>query len=239
MSLKVNADMKQVLFFGLAMSTFLFSPQISSAQHCEDSSVNLGKIDSTWLYINPSIKVSFKLPTGWYLFDQLAAEKKYIRIGSDFAKLSAPLADKGPGPIVGLDQIKNHPLDYSMSLVSLAKLDDTAALVPAATEFQQNKTISCRAYYAEIKDSIELLKVLYKKFTGSSKEEPQIKDGKLGALEYKYFSLAITNKAGISENKIFGVRNFGCINIIIRITYITDADLAALNDACKDLQMEQ
>src|SRR6185369_16067291 len=125
MFLKVSADMKQFLFFGLSVLMFLFFPRKSNAQRCEDSSVNLGKIDSTWLYINPSIKISYRLPMGWYLFDQLGPEKKYIRIGSDFLKLSAPLADNGPGPIVGLDQIKSHPLDYSMSLFSLAKLDDT------------------------------------------------------------------------------------------------------------------
>jgi hypothetical protein len=237
--LKVFTRMKQYRFQTLIAITFLFFPAISPAQQCVDSSVNLGKIDSAWLYNNPSFHFSFKLPDGWYFFDQLASQKKYIRIGSDYKKLSAPLADDGPGPIVGLDQIKEHPLDFSLNLFSLARFNDTVPDMPAANELQQNKTVSCKAYYAEIKDSIELLKALYKKYTGGSKDEPQIKTARLGELEYSYFSLLITNKAGVAENRIFGVRNFGCVNLIVRITYLTDADLAAVDDACKDLKFAQ
>ena len=152
--------------------------------------------------------------------------------------MSAPIVDDGPGPIVGLDQIKPYPLDYALTLFSLAKLKDTMPLVAAATELQQNNTISIKAYYAEIKEADELLKVLYRKFTGTT-GEPEVKNGKLGELEYKYMIVPVTNKSGTAENRIYGVRNFGCVNVIIRIIYIADADLSTIMDACKDLKIAQ
>ena len=229
--------MKQNCFVVAIVLTSLFSPALSSAQQCADSSVNLGKIDSNWLYQNPSTKISFQLPPSWYFFDALAPQKKYVRIGSDFTKLSAPIADNGPGPIVALDQIKAQPLDFALTLFSVAQLSDTVPIVPVANESQQNRTVSCKAYYAEVNDADTLLKVLYQKYT-RSKELPQVKEGKLGELEYKYFLLAVAGKSGAVENRIYGAKNFGCFNVLVRITYNTPADLAAINDACKGLTLQ-
>ena len=227
--------------FGLitrCLASFLFFPVLVHAQECSDSSVNLGKINQEWLYTNPSIHVSFALPQGWFFFDQLSSEKKYIKIGSDYTTLSAPLADNGPGPLVGLNQIKSHPLDFSLNLFSLAQLQDSTTTVPSPDELQQNRTVSLRAYYAEIQEDTSVLKALYRKYT-RSKQSPEIKEAKLGELTYKYFTLAVTNKAGAVENRIYGAVNFGCFNAIIRITYLTDEDLAVVNDACKDLKLSQ
>jgi len=231
-------NMKQHGFAVRMILMILIFPAICFGQHCEDSSFNLGKIDDHWLYKNENLKISFQLPEGWYLFDQLASEKKYVKIGSDYRKLSEPMVDNGPGPIIALSQIKSYPLDYALTLFSIAKLSDSALLIPAANELQQNNTISCKAYYAEIKETDELLKVLFRKFTGNS-DAPEIKEGRLGEIEYKYISLTVTNKTGITEKRIFGARNFGCVNIIIRINYITDADLSGINDACRELKIVQ
>src|SRR5882724_3400250 len=229
--------MKQYRFVAQVILIFLFFPVISHAQQCEDSSINLGRIDEHWLYTNQDIKISFQLPEGWHLFDGVGIEKRYIKIGSDYRKLSEVVVNS-IGPVVDLKEIKKYPLDLGLTLFSLAKLEDTAALIPSPNEFQQNKTISCKAYYAETKEADTLLKALYKKLTRSP-DTPQIKNGKLGDLEYKYISLAVKNKTGAVENKIFGVRNFRCVNIILRITYITDDDLASINDACKELKIVQ
>jgi len=229
--------MKQYRFVAQMILMSLFFPAISRAQQCEDSSVNLGRIDQHWLYTDEDFKISFQLPEGWYLLDELALEKKYIKIGSDYRKLSEPIANP-IGPVVELKQLKSHPLDLGVTFFSLAKLEDTTLIIPAANELQQNQIISCRAYYAETKEADTVLKALYKKFT-RSQDMPEIKNGKLGELEYRYILLAVKNKAGIIENKIFGVKNFGCVNMILRITYITDADLAAINDACKELKVAQ
>ncbi|MBS1600353.1 MAG: hypothetical protein JST75_19145 [Bacteroidetes bacterium] len=230
--------MTQYRFVVHLLLILIFLPVFVSAQTCVDSSFNLGKIDSGWLYRNNNTGISFQLPQGWFFFDQIASERKYIRIGSDYAKLSAPLVDNSPGAIIALNQIQSQPLDFALTLFSIAKLDDTVALVPMANEIQSNKSISCKAYYADIKEADTLLKVLFQKYT-RSKELPEIKEGKLGELPYKYFILAVANKTGKLEHRIYGVRNFGCFNIIIRLTYITDADLSLMNDACKDLKFQQ
>ncbi len=228
--------MNQSRFIAKFILAFLFYPAFVSAQECADSSVNLGKINNDWVYTNPDIHVSFALPQGWFFYDQLASEKKYIRIGSDYTKLSAPLADNSTGPVIGLDQIQSRPLDFSLNLFSLAQLPDSTSTVPAAAELQQNRTISCKAYYAAIKEDTSLLKALYQKYT-ATKQTPQINEAKLGELPYKYFTLQVTNKAGVVEKRIYGAINFGCFNLIIRIIYITDEDLAAVNDVCMNLKL--
>jgi len=231
-------NIKQYRFRALAMLIILFFPAISFAQHCEDNSLNLGKIDNHWLYKNEDLKISFQLPSGWYMYDQLATEKKYVQIGTDYRKLSEPLVDKGPGPVVALSQIKTYPLDYALTLLSIAKLPDTVSFITADNEFQQNYILSFKAYYAEIKEVDQLLKILYRKITGRT-DEPEIKEGKLGELDYKYMLLAIKNNEGVVENRIFGAKNFGCINMIIRLTYIADDDLLMITDVCKDLKLEK
>ena len=67
-------------FIAQFVMMMLVIPAMSFAQDCDQSSFNLGKIDCHWLYKNESLKISFQLPEGWYLFDQLATKKKYVKI---------------------------------------------------------------------------------------------------------------------------------------------------------------
>jgi len=209
------------------------------AQHCEDSSVNLGTVDSNWLYQNKDLRISFQLPEGWYLYDNFLSEKKYLRIGSDYKKLSEVIfTNSSTGPEVDLAQMKNLSFEYALMFLSLTKMADTASIIVSPIEIQQNYTVSLRACYADTLSNPDLfLKVYYKKITGRSENMPLIKDGKLGDLEYRYFELPIMNKKGTIENKIFGARNFGCVNMLIRITYLTDTDLALINGTFRKLKM--
>ena len=231
--------MKRNLFSLLVtVLVFLFFTYSSLAQNCESGLLSLGMIDSQWVYKNKDLKISFKLPVGWYLFDQVATEKKYLRIGSDYGKISEPLADRD-GPTVDLAQLKQLPIEYALTLLSLAKLQDTLSVIPSANEIQQNYTISFRTYYADTVGTDRFLKMFYKKITRQNAQDPEIKDGKLGEMDYKYFLLKTTNKSGEIENRIFGVRNFGCTNLMVRITYLTDADFLLISDICNELKIEK
>ncbi len=221
---------KWLLSTGLLI--FLFANSI--AQNCESGSLNLGTVNEQWVYKNNLLKISFPLPQDWYLYDFPATEKKYLRVGSDYRRMSEVLYGNGDGAALDMARVKQLPFDYALILLSLAKLPDTAAVVPATKEALHN-AISLRAYYADTSDAVTFLKTVYKKVTGKT-TEPEVKDGKLGELDYQFFSVTAKNSDGSTENRIYGVRNFGCINILIRISYATDADLAALTDACKELK---
>lgn len=208
------------------------------AQNCEEGSLNLGTVNDQWVYKNNNLKISFKLPEGWYMFDFPATEKKYLRIGSDYRKMSEVLFGNGDGPMLDMAQVKQLPFDYALIILSLAKLADTAAVIPAPKEVQHN-ALSLRAYYADTADADTFLKTVYKKVSGKTSGEPEIKEGKLGDLDYRFFSLAAKGPDGNMENKIYGARNFGCVNILIRILYNTDTDLSAINDACGELKIVQ
>jgi len=232
-------NMKQYRFCLLiTLSFFLFLNHSSFSQNCESGSLSLGMVDSQWVYKNKDLKISFILPRGWYLFDQVATEKKYLRIGSDYGKISEPMADR-EGPTVDMAQVKQLPFEYALTLLSIAKLQDTLPVIPSANEIQQNCTISFRAYYADTSTVDQFLKMFYRKITRQKGADPEIKEGKLGELDYKYILIKMANKSGEIENRVFGVRNFGCINVMVRITYITDADFSLISDICSELKIEK
>ncbi|PWT75106.1 MAG: hypothetical protein C5B59_09655 [Bacteroidetes bacterium] len=224
-------------FLSVAISFFCTD---SMAQNCDDSSINLGVISDHWVYRNKSFKLNMQLPEGWYLFDYPATEKKYLRIGSDYSKMSSVLFDNAPdaGPTVDIGQIKPLPVEYALTVLSLAKLQDTADVVLSGNEIQQNYTVSLRVAYADTSGEDNFLKAFYKKLTRQQNKEAEIKEGKLGDLNYKYILLHSTTKSGVAENRIFGIKNFGCVDLIIRMTYDTDADLSVINDVFKELKMD-
>jgi hypothetical protein len=228
----------RLLLLVILLSISFFSNK-SLAQHCEDSTINLGTVDSTWLYQNKDLRISFQLPEGWYLYDDFLSEKKYLRIGSDYKKMSEVIfANSSTGPEVDLAQMKNLSFEYALMFLSLTKMTDTASVIISPIEIQQNYTVSLRAVYADTLNSPDLfLKAYYKRISGKNEDVPVIKDGKLGDLDYRYFELSIMNKKGTVENKIFGARNFGCVNMLIRIIYVNDADLATITDTFKQLKM--
>ena len=228
--------MKQYRFHLLLIILFFYNNCFSQ---CDQGTLNLGTVDSSWIYKNKSIKISFQLPQGWYMYDQVATDKKYLKIGSDYRKMSEVLFAGGAGPEIDMAQVKTLPFEYALTLLSLAKLDDTIAVIPADNEKKQNSTISFRAYYADTTDADHFLKIIYKKVTKRNDGMPEIKEGKLGELDYKYILLSFSNKSGAIENWIYGVRNFGCIHVVIRMIYISEADLSQIIEACGQLKMEK
>jgi hypothetical protein len=224
-------------FLVLLLITALCSGDLCLAQHCpEDSLLNLGTVDAHWFYRNESLNLSLPLPEGWYLYDYLATERKYLRVGSDYRKMSAALFAGGSGPNIDFAQLDKLPFGAEPILLSLASIADTASIIISPDE-KHDTTISFRAAYADTTDVNALLKGFYKRIIRNSVDTPEIRSGKIGNLDYRFISVTAPNRAGLMENNLFCARNFGCINLLIRITYLSVSGRTLLFDACKELKL--
>jgi hypothetical protein len=207
------------------------------AQNCPDNrSVNLGTVDAQWIYKNETLKIVFALPEGWFLYDYLATDKKYLRIGSDYRKMSAELFAGGEGPTLDLAQLKKMPFGFEPVILSLAKLADTGSVVPTPAEILDT-SISFRVTAADTSDVSQYLRGFYKKIMRNAIDSPEVKLGKIGGLDYQFISVTAPNRKGLTEYNLFCARNFGCINLLIRICYLTESGRALIFDACQPLKL--
>jgi hypothetical protein len=218
-----------VLFTALAW------PVSGRAQHCEDSTVFLGRLDSDWLYRNESLGLAFPLPQGWYFYDYLGQQRKYLRVGSDYRLLSSSYVE-GRGATVQIPELKRVGFAFAPTLLSLARLDDSANLVTADREIEQ-KMISFRACYADTSDTPGFLIQYYRRITHGTTDTPAILQGQLGGLHFDYFSVTVQTPSGQIQQNWFGARKFGCFYLLIRIIYQKEEDLEQLREACQALRM--
>jgi hypothetical protein len=216
----------------------LFSSRSGLAQNCSDGTINLGTLDAHWYYKNDNLKISFQLPEGWYYYDYMAQERKYLKVGSDYLKMSAELYAGGDGPILDLAQLKNMPYGYGPVMLSLARFEDTASLIVSPTE-RLDTAVSLRVYYADTTNVDPFLKLVAKKMNPAGADNPEIQDGKIGTLDYRYLKVPLMNKSGQTVENLIGARNFGCVNVLIRISYITATGRSQIFDACRDLKLSQ
>src|SRR5215467_9488416 len=152
--------MKQHRHLIFALLTLLVFTYKGAGQKCDSGTLNLGTVSSNWLYKNSDLQIAFQLPDGWYMYDYPAHEKKYLRIGSDYRKMSEVLFEQGSwsGPNVDMAQLKQLGLDYPMTFFSIIKLDDTVPAILSENELQQNYSLSMRGYYADTADTDSFLK---------------------------------------------------------------------------------
>jgi len=205
-------------------------------QSCDNSTINLGTINSSWIYTNPDPSLRLQLPDGWYVYDYLSSPKKYLRVGSNYFKISMGLSEMSEGSMLDLGQLKKFPLDYAPILLSLAILPDTSALVPSDQDSARNHSFSMRVYYAESQDEGQFLQTYCKKITGRDLDSADIKDTLIGAVHVRSTILSNRNKQGEQEQTLLGVKKFGCVHVLFRFTYQTGTDLQEMLDICKGLK---
>jgi hypothetical protein len=225
---------------GIISLFILFFARDSIAQNCpDDSLLNFGTIDAHWFYRNESLKISLQLPSGWYMYDYHGTDKKYIRIGSDYRKMSSDLfAEGGGGAWIQMSELKKLPIGVQPSILSLSKIADTASIVLSPEE-KHDTSITFNVAFADTTDIQVYLKTYYKKIRPNDPVVPEIKDGRIGDLDYKYISVPALNRAGLEEQNLFCGRNFGCINLTIRITYLNASGRSQIFGACKELKSGQ
>jgi hypothetical protein len=208
------------------------------AQNCPDNGlVKLGTVDAQWVYKNEMLKISFALPEGWYWYDYLAADKKYLRIGSDYRQMSAELFAADAGPVLDLAQLKKLPFGFEPVILSLAKLEDTQSVIASPQEILDT-SISLRVTVADTVDIDQYLKNFYKKIMRNGIDSPEVRPGKIGGLDYQCISVVAPNRKGLTVHNLFCARNFGCINLLIRICYLTESGRSLIFDACQPLKLD-
>jgi len=206
-------------------------------QNCpDDSSFNLGTVDAHWFFRNKSLKISLQLPSGWYMYDYHVQDKKYLRIGSDYRKMSSDIFAGGEGPLVDLAQIKKLPFGVQINILSLSKFADTTSVILSPEE-RLDTAIIFSIGHTDTADIHFFLREYYKKFMRNAVDPPEIRPGRIGNLDYEFISVSALNRAGEMRNILFCARNFGCINLLISITYETESGRTLIFDAIKDLKL--
>jgi hypothetical protein len=226
--------MKKIRFFRFCFLWLLGSfCKHGLSQPCDQKSINLGTISAQWVYRNPDLPINFPLPAGWFVYDYVASPKRYLRIGSDYMKMSMGLSDMSGGSSLDIVQLKNFPVQYAPILLSIAKLPDTTNMVLSAEDLVQNHTLSFRIYDAENMDAPGFLAAFYKKWTGKTIDTLQIKDMQIGSIDFKSVLIPGASKTDPAAKTLLAVKNFGCVQLLARIVYDSAGDLSEIMDACK------
>jgi hypothetical protein len=221
----------------LVLMVAIFISGTCFGQNCpDDSLLNLGTIDAHWFFSEKNLKISFPLPSGWYMYDYHAEDKKYLRIGSDYRKMCSDIFAGGGGAFMRLDQLKKFPLGVQINILGLSKFEDTATVILSPDE-RLDTSIIFSLGYTDTTDIHFFLKEYYKKIMRNAGDPPEIRPGKMGNLDYEFISITAPNKAGVLQDHLFCARNFGCFNLLIRIIYQTQSGRALIFDACKDLKL--
>jgi hypothetical protein len=231
--------LKKLLFSVFLLSIFSGTRGFCQERRCEDSVLNLGTVDSSWTYRNRQLGIEFPLPQGWYMFDYVAMERKYLRVGSDFGKMSSVLFDDGPfsGVMMTLADIKKLNFAYAQTILSLAKLPDSANLVLSSGE-ARNNTVSFRIHYADSSDANAFLQGFYKQITRQTRELPVLFDKKIGDISCRCFTINMSVPGGGEQPNLLCAHYLGCTQLLIRITYPSEAGLAIILDACGALRLQ-
>jgi hypothetical protein len=223
--------MKKKNSAGLCLMLAIFlAPGLLFGQSCERGSVNLGTITAHWIYHSPDLRIQLQLPDGWFVYDYLSSPKKYLRVGSNYFRISMGLSEMSDGSLMDLDQLKKLPLNYAPILLSVAKLQDTTAVIPSEEDSVRNHSFSMRLFFADPADEGQFLLGYCKMLSGHSPDSSAVRDTLIGSFRFR--SVVIQ---GGKEQHLLAVKNFGCVQVLLRFTYEEAGDLAEMLDICKGL----
>ncbi|HTQ28055.1 MAG TPA: hypothetical protein VMI35_08005 [Puia sp.] len=228
----------RIFTYILLFLSFVLSTRVS-AQSCDNGSVNLGTINAQWVYSNADLQIRFPLSTGWYVYDYISAPKRYLRVGSDYLKISLGLSEMSDGGLIDLNQLKALPINFAPILLSISRLTDTSALVPSPEDHAGTASLSLRVYAARSEDPGQMLATLFNLATGKTLDSASIKDTLIGSMQFKYITIASQGGNSQPGNSLLATRKFGCVYVVARMVYQTEADLTDLFDLCRNIASGQ